>query len=510
MQKRELNMRWSIFPTVISLLCFVYFMNFLVRYGEMLPTGSDEVANTAYAITAFGDVHKAGWSVPKPSHMLILGITYGITKNLWFVNMVFLMAAALLVYYACRIMDRNYGVPIPSLVFTTLVMTMPFSFGATLRGGSGLLSTLSIFIVLLYIDKLSCLKNRIMVIVFFSIANLTRPDNWVSTYLMVFFIFALKYLPKSRPEFEKKDLLFLIPMGMPVVWHLLDYAIFGDLFYSTHIAKKFVVEYRSRKYVFDWHRYPKLVKSFFFSTFYLSSLFSIKTVSLIALCVIGIVTMFMKQRRTLLFMTCPFLGTIVFYFVTYINGMLFLRRFLFYNYIFVFFVLSVGIAQFSKLALSLPVKYLRNFIQIAVACLIIFYFVYNPFNTTVINSVIPRLKNRSVAVKRENRAINFLKNDIELDGNNPVVATNLLIPSSRVSLKLGTGKDIYLLEKLVGLKRLGVKDFLPDLENRIIYLGYHKSVSGNIKKLIQKIEKEAEKAKTIFDDGRLQIHKCFY
>ena len=177
---------------LVSLICFVYSMNFLVRYGEMLPRGSDVVSNVAYAMTMFRGVYNAGWSVPKPSHMLIFGGTYWITGSLWFVNMVSMIAAALLIYYACRIMDRKYGVAIPFLVFAAFMMMTPFSFRAALGSGSGLLSALSMFIALLYIDKLGSLKNRIMVIVFLSMASLTRPDNWVSAGLMIFFIFILK------------------------------------------------------------------------------------------------------------------------------------------------------------------------------------------------------------------------------------------------------------------------------------------------------------------------------
>jgi hypothetical protein len=442
--------------------------------------------------------------------MLIFGTTYWITKSLWFVNVVSIAAAALLIYYACRIMDRKYGVPIPFLVFAAFMMMTPFSFSATLGSGSGLLNTLIIFIALLYINKLSSLKNRIIVVVFLSMANLTRPDNWVSKYLMLFFIFTLKYLPGNRPKFDKYDLLFLIPMGMPIVWHLMDYAVFGDLFYSRKVAQRFVTEYARSNNVFDWHKYPGMVKSSFFNTFYLSSWLSVKTLGLIALCIIGIVTMFIKQRRTLLFMACPFFGTIAFYFVTYVNEMLFMGRFLFYNYIFIFFVLSVGIAQLSSFVLHIPVRYLRNFIRVAVACLIVFLIVHKPFKAKIIDSMIPGFKNRSVTVKKENEAVRAIKNDVNLNGDNCVIFTTLYVACSRISLELRTGRDVYLLERLVGLQKLGVKDFLPDLRNRTAYLAYHGSVGGNIGELIQKIEKEAGKTEAIFDEGGLNICKCFY
>ena len=508
-RKRALDAKSNALPVIVSILCFAYFATFLIRYGEMLPTGSDEVANTAYAITAFGDVHRAGWSVPKPFHMLLLGVTYAITGNLWFVNAIFLIAAALLVYYASQLMSGVRQRLIPPLVFAALLMTMPFSFGTTLRGGSGLLSTLSIFVALSYLQKPDCSKNRVMAIVFLSIANLTRPENWVNTFLIVSFMFAWRYLPKRRLPFRKNDLLFLIPFGMPFLWHLVDYAVFGDFFYSTHIAQRFVLEYVNRNYTFDWHKYPDLLKSSFFGTFYLHSWLSPRTLVILAFTVTGIVVLFQRQRRMLFFMILGFLGTIAFYFATYVKGMLFLRRFLFYDYICIFLFLSVGVARFARLALYLPVRYLRNLVQVAAAALVVLYFVYTPFHAAI-GSQISQLKHRSVAVRRENKAIDALKEDMLARDSVPIVITTLLVSPARVSLKLHTGKDIYLFEKLVGLKRLGVKHFLPKLEGRTVYAGYHKSVGGDMKKMIQGIEGGAGNTQTVYDDGVLRISRNSY
>ncbi len=499
-------MKRKAIPIAISLICFAYSISFLIRYGEMFPRGSDVVSNTAYGMTMFGDSYHAGWSVPKPSQMILFGLAYRITGSLWSVNMLFVAASALLVYYTCRIMDKNYGALIPFLVFAAFVMMTPFSFGATLGGGSGLLNTLFLIIALAHIRDLSRLKNRVMVIIFLSAASLTRPDNWVNTYMIVSCIFALKYLPRNRPKFDRVDLLFLIPLFMPVVWHIMDYFVFGNLFYSRWLAQRFAMEYSSGR-TFDWHRYPGLVKSAFFGTFHLSSWFSVRTLTLIALSVTGIVTMFVKQRRILLFMACPFFGTIALYFATYVRGMLFMSRFLFYNYIFIFFVVSVGIAQLGIFILYLPVKYLRNALQVALTCLIVFFIVYTPFRTKIVASMLPGLSSRSEIVRRENKAVQSIVDDLSPD-DVPIVMANLSISTSRIALKLGTGRDIYLLERLVGLEKLGVQYFLPDMENRTVYLAYGKSVKGGIKNLIQRIEKEAVKIETIFDEYGLKICKC--
>ena len=76
-------MRWKIIPLVILLICFVYPMNFLVRYGEMFGKGSDVVSNVAYGMTMFQGVHQANWSVPKPAQMILFGLIYWITGNIF-------------------------------------------------------------------------------------------------------------------------------------------------------------------------------------------------------------------------------------------------------------------------------------------------------------------------------------------------------------------------------------------------------------------------------------------
>ena len=91
--------------------------------------------------------------------------------------------------------------------------------------------------------------------------------------------------------------------------------------------------------------------------------------------------------------------------------------------------------------------------------------------------------------------------------DDPVIITTLRIACSRVALELGTGKDIYLVERVVGLERLGVKDYLPDLAGRTVYLAYHKSVSGSMKDFIQRIEKNAKNVEIIFDRDGLEIHR---
>ncbi|MFC2172137.1 hypothetical protein ACFLU6_05840 [Acidobacteriota bacterium] len=444
--------------------------------------------------------------MPKPAQMILFALTYGITESLWFVNMLFIVATALIIYYACRIMGRNYGNPIPYLVFAALVVMTPFSFGAAVGGGAGPLNTLFMLIALTYIKDLDRLKNRILVVIFLSATCLTRPENWVSTYLIIFFIFALKYLPRSRPSFSRSDLVLLIPLTMPLVWQLMDYAVFGKFSYGGWLTQRFAVEYATEHNGFEWHQYPAMLKSAFSGAFQLSSWLSAKTTAFIALSLAGIVSMFKKQRRVLLYVACSFFGTITFYFVTYVNEMLFLSKFLYFNYVCILFFISVGIAQLSNFILYMPVRYLRNAIQVAAACAIILFIAYAPFKTIVLGSQVPGFEARVGVIEKENRAIRALAEDIK-PGENAVILTTLNIECSRIALELGTGRDIYLMERVVGLERLGVKDYLPDLAGRTVYLAYHKSVSGSMKEFIQRIEKNAKETETIFDREGLDIRK---
>jgi len=445
-------MKWKIISIIILLICFVYPMNFLVRYGEMFGKGSDVVSNVAYGMTMFQDVHQANWSVPKPVQMILFGLIYWITGNLWFIHVLFAVAGALLVYCACHIMGQHYATLVPFLVFAVLTMVTPFIFGAMLGGGSGLLSTLFLFIALVYLQDLSPLRNRLMVIIFLSVASLARPDNWVNVGLIVTCVFGLKYLPRNRPRFNRIDLLFLIPLLMPVVWHIWDYAIFGNVFFSGWLAQRFAIEYAGHSNSFDWQQFPGLLKSAFFNAFHVSSWVSLRALVYISLSVIGVVVMFMKQPRMLLFMACSFFGSIAFYFITHTRGMLFLGRFLFYNYVFILFALSVGIAQLGVLILHLPVRYLRNILQIAWVFLIVMFIVYTPFRTKILVSL-PHLKTRANMVKQENKAIQALKGDLP-SGEKPIILSTLSVSSSRIALQLGMGEGLYLLERLAGPERI--------------------------------------------------------
>lgn len=506
MKNRNLSIKNNYIPAIISLVCFAYLTSFLARFGEVFGRGSDMVSNTAYGLTMFGDAYCAGWSVPKPSQMILFGFIYRITGSLWFINVLFAIAAALLIYFACRIMGRNYGTLFPYIVFAALVVMTPFSFGAAVGGGSGLLNTLFAFMALAYIENLERLRNRILVIIFLSMASLTRPENWVNTYLIIFFLFAMKYIPKNRPKFSKSDILLLIPLLMPLVWHIMDYAVFGNLSYGRWLAQRFAIEYAINHGSFEWNKYPGMVKSAFFSAFHLSSWISIRAIMLIVLSLIGTITIFIKQRRMLLFLACSFFGTLAFYFVAYINEMLFLNRFLYYNYIYIFFVMSVGIAQLSSFALRIPVRYLRNAIQMVLVFFITIYIVYAPFRTNVIDSQIPGLKARAEVVKKENRAVKALADDARSE-DRPIILTTLHIACSRIALELGTGRDIYLVERVMGLESLGINDYLPDLKGRTVYLAYHRSVSGSMREFIQKTEENAREIKIIFDSDGLEIHK---
>ena len=135
MQTNSWIIKRNLVPMVISLACFACLASYLVRFGEVFGRGSDMVGNTAYGVTMFTDVIRTGWGVPKPSHMILFGLIYWVTGSLWLINILFVVAAALLIYFACRIMGRNYGVLVPYLVFAAFVMMTPFSFGTAVRGG---------------------------------------------------------------------------------------------------------------------------------------------------------------------------------------------------------------------------------------------------------------------------------------------------------------------------------------------------------------------------------------
>jgi hypothetical protein len=81
---------------------------------------------------------------------------------------------------------------------------------------------------------------------------------------------------------------------------------------------------------------------------------------------------------------------------------------------------------------------------------------------------------------------------------------------SRIALRLGTGKDIFLLERLASRDRLGEPSLLPPLGGRTVYLCFVKKGSRDEWLSRRRIMAQAERREPIHDEAGFVVLKCFY
>ena len=510
----------TMIPLGLSLLCFLYYMGFLFQYGEMFYKGSDIVANTAYGMTLFSDVHRAGWTVPKPAHMLLFGATFWITRDLWFVHLVLIMATTLTVWAGCRLIQKWDESAIGCLAFCTFMMTLPRTFGTTLSGGPGCINVMFLLLAIVCLDRIDRIPNKILAVLFLSLANLTRPDSWPCTYLLVFLVVALRLFGRKRPALNRTDLLFLIPLGMPLVWVLVDWTVFGDPLYSVKVARTFVAEYVSGKKSppgggsgGGWNPvaayFPK-VKYAIFDLFSLSGWFSVLTGLVGLLGVAGTVTMLRKEPRTLLLVACPLVGTLLFYFVYALRGTLFRADYVYSVHVCVLLVVSVGLGSLCGLALRARPRLVGRFLQGSLACLVLLALTVGPFQKKIVAEKIPVLKKRAALSVQANAVVEALVEDVGQTETAPVILTTQWIAASRIAMCLGTGKDTFLVERLVTREGQGKPSLLPPLGGRRVYLCFLNTAQRQVTQYLQRIMRQAERREIIYDKAGFVVLKCEY
>ncbi|MFH1144359.1 MAG: hypothetical protein V1774_07435, partial [Candidatus Eisenbacteria bacterium] len=216
--KRSDRFREHAIAAGLALACFCTHLIFLIRYGEMFFWGSDLVANAAYGVTLFSGVLNAGWTVPKPAEMLLFGAIHRMTGDLWFIHLALIVVTAVTVWTGCRLILRHYGSTLGCVAFGLLMVALPRTFRATLAGGAGVLAAMFLLLAILCLGGAGRRRERILAVVFLSMANLARPDCWPCTYLIIFLVMLFKARARGGPGWTGADLWFLVPMGMPLVW----------------------------------------------------------------------------------------------------------------------------------------------------------------------------------------------------------------------------------------------------------------------------------------------------
>jgi hypothetical protein len=503
-------------PIGLSVVCFFYYMFFLLKHGEMFYRGSDAVTNTAYAVTMFNKVYQGGWTVPKPVHMLVFGCVYWITRDLWFVNLVFVLSTALTVFVGCWLILRYYRATIGCIAFCGFMMTIPTVFFTTMAGGAGCINTLFLLLAVVCVERTGEMAYRILSIVFLCLANLTRPDSWPSTYFIILVIVAPKLIRWNESKLNKSDLLFLIPMGMPLIWMLIDWAVFADPLYSMKTAQAFVIEVAEGRSVSQGLKvdgvaaYPALIEKAFFDTFTLSSWFSFRTAFLVVLGVAGVGVMFHKRPRLLILLACPFLGSILFYLIASLREMLFRFGFLYYNWVVVAVTISVGLSSLCGLTRRIRYPYVKRFIQVGFACLGLWFLAAGPYEEKVMHCMIPELKNWAAISKRTAPAIESIVDDVKGTHGNPVVITANPVPGNRIALRLFTGENIFLADRLARRENQGHEVHLPSLEGRTVYVAAPEPSHATVGSFLRRLVLKSKEKELIYSKEGLVVIKCTY
>jgi hypothetical protein len=404
------------------------------------------------------------------------------------------------------------------------MMTIPSMFRVTLAGGPGCINVMFLLLGIVCMDRIDRTAHRVLAVVFLSLANLTRPDSWPSTYLIIFLVLTLKLSGREGHRLNRADWLLLIPLGMPLVWLFLDWVVFGDPLYSINIVGAFGAEYlggyKPRKIPAPKEaaalipreviRFLPRVKSAFFDLFSVSGWFSLRAAVLVVLLVSGIGTMYRKQPRNLLLIACPIVGTLLFYFVYAFRGILFRIAYIYSAYVCVTLIVSLGLASLCSLAGSVRPRLAGRFLQVALAIAVLLFLTVRPFQYKTMDETIPLLKGRAAVSKLAKPAIDSLVEHVKGTGGNPIILTSGLVPASRIALGLSTGKDTFCLERLISRKMLGMEMILPDFKGRAVYFCIRRPMHPNMKKFVRLLMKDAARKEVIYDRDRIVIEKCFY
>lgn len=503
-------------PIALSLVCFFFYSTFLIRYGEMFFWGSDLVANAAYGRTLFSEVHRAGWTVPKPAHMLIFGFAYWISRDLVSIHLILVLATALTVWAGCRLILRHDEGPIGCVAFSIFMMTLPHMFSTTLSGGPGCLNVMFLVLAVLYVDRLDRKHSRALLTVFLSLANLTRPDSWPCTYLILFLILGPRLFDRTGPGLSRSDLWYLVPVGMPLLWIFLDWTIFGDPLYSMKIVKAFGEEAIASKYPRaavernELAAFLPRVKAAFFDLFSVPGWVSVRGVLFVTLFVAGVGRMVRRHPRGFLLVACLLLGTLIFYFVYALRGVLFRVAYIHTALVCVTLLASSGLAGLCGLARTVTARGVGRWIQWGLACAALLYLTVGPFRGQIVKETIPEMKQRAQVSKRARPAIESLVADVKRTGGTPIILATGWMPPSRIALELGTGKDLYLVERLVLKKRLGEKDLLPDFHGRTVYFCVRDALPKEVWGFLDPLVKASNRREVIYRGKGLTVLKCFY
>ncbi|MFC1716738.1 hypothetical protein ACFL6S_23930 [Candidatus Poribacteria bacterium] len=471
------------------------------------------------------------WTTPKPFHVILFGILYEITHSLFAVALVFAVAMSLLIYYVCKLMTRISGNPMPCLFLLLFVVVNKFFTNTVMTGGSGLFSALFIFVALNQIlvkeSSIRRLGNPI-IIVSLSLAGLARPESWISSTLIIAYLYAAKYLRKGH-EKSYRDLLLLIPMLMPLVWHLFDYVAFGDPFYSTKMTRGYAENMHNAfgsSYTFVWSRYPRMLKGYLLAVF---------QTPLLIVSLIGLIWMCIKKPKSLLPLMIPFLSNILFYFVIYVQQMTLVGRFFFYNYVLIVILASTAVGFAAKLTRRIRIRGLRGAVKVGIVSVAALFLIALPIKKTLF-PMFPSLRRKQTVRENVKTAVNAVMADKDFRDDSFLIVSAehegricVMVPSK--GSRVFPIRELAALEGIPMFERdiLSLMHFMAQNRARYAYNPIEKLVkleevpvfrkavffsiqvysprSGKVKKLFEKLKEQSESVDVLIDRGNLKVCK---
>ena len=120
------------------------------------------------------------------------------------------------------------------------------------------------------------------------------------------------------------------------------------------------------------------------------------------------------------------------------------------------------------------------------------------------------MKGRAALSVKANAAIEALVEEMRRTGCTPIILSSRWIAPARIALRLGTGKDTFLIERLVSRERLGEPSLLPPLRGRTVYLCGPDRANMDEVQYLQRLSRQAERRDTIYEADRVVIVKWTY
>jgi len=120
------------------------------------------------------------------------------------------------------------------------------------------------------------------------------------------------------------------------------------------------------------------------------------------------------------------------------------------------------------------------------------------------------MKERAFVSKHANAAIEDLVQDVRRTESTPIILTTKWIAASRIAMRLGTGEDLFLVERLVSRERLGKQSLLPPLGGRTVYFCFLNTARRDVTQYLQRLMRQADRRDVIYDKAGLVVLKCSY